>query len=48
MRLPFKDFTRNEWILWIVSIVIVVTSNLVSSNFDCLILIAAMIGVTAV
>ena len=39
--------TKKEWILWIISLSIVIVSNLFSSNFDLLTLVAALVGVTS-
>lgn len=47
MRLPFADFTLKEWILWIVSMLVVLGSNILSPEFNVLILIAALVGVTS-
>lgn len=47
MNNPLKNMTKKEWILWIISISIVIVSNLFSSNFDLLTLVAALVGVTS-
>ena len=47
MKNPFKNFTKKEWILWIASLFIVVLSNLLTTDFDLLTLLAALIGVTS-
>lgn len=47
MELPIKDFTKRDWILWVGSLVVVTLSNILSADFDALILIAALIGVTS-
>lgn len=47
MGLPIKDFTKKDWGLWITSLVVVVFSNILSPQFDGLILLAACIGVTS-
>lgn len=47
MGLPIKDFSKKEWLLWIGSLLIVALSNIFSPEFDILILIAALIGVTS-
>ncbi len=39
--------TKKEWILWIISLSIVIVSNLFSSDFDLLTLMAALVGVTS-
>lgn len=39
--------TKKEWILWIASLLIVLVSNLFSSDFDLLTLVAALVGVTS-
>ena len=46
MNNPIKILTKKEWILWGISLAVVIISNLMTSNFDILTLIAAMIGVT--
>lgn len=47
MNNPIKNFTKKEWILWIASLLIVIVSNLFSTDFDLLTLMAALIGVTS-
>lgn len=47
MNNPLKNMTKKEWILWIISLSIVIVSNLFSSNFDLLTLVAALVGVTS-
>lgn len=47
MKNPFKNFTKKEWILWIASLFIVISSNLLTADFDLLTLFAALIGVTS-
>lgn len=47
MSMPFSNFTKNDWILLISSLLIVLASNIVSPQFDVLITIAALIGVTS-
>lgn len=47
MKLPFENFTRKEWILWIMSLLVVLASNIFSPQFDILITIAALIGATS-
>ena len=44
---PLKNMTKKEWILWIASLSIVIVSNLFSSDFDLLTLVAALVGVTS-
>lgn len=44
---PFKDLSKFELILWIVSLVVVTASFLLSPEKDFLTLIASLIGVTA-
>lgn len=44
---PFKDLTKFELRLWLVSMVVVAGSFLLSPNKDYLTLIASLIGVTA-
>lgn len=47
MSNPFKSFKKKEWVLWIVSLVLVIISNLLSGNVDALTLSAACVGVTS-
>lgn len=47
MKLPFRNFTKRDWLLWIGSLLIVGISNVLSPEFDILILVAALIGVTS-
>lgn len=44
---PFINFSKRDWALWLISIVVVLASNLLSPEFDILILIAALVGVTS-
>lgn len=44
---PFKNFTRRDSILWGVSVVIILISNLITGKVDVLTLTAALIGVTS-
>lgn len=46
IKQSFKDLTKFEWILWIVSVIAVLVSFLISPE-DYLTLIASLIGVTA-
>ena len=47
MELPLKDFSKNEWGLWMGSLFIVAISNMLSPEFNLLIMIAALIGATS-
>ena len=47
MNNPLKNMTKKEWILWIISLSIVIVSNLFSSYFDLLSLVAALVCVTS-
>ena len=47
MNNPFIDFTKKEWAIWIVSLIVVTVSNMVSGDFSLLTLIVALIGVTS-
>lgn len=44
---PFKCLTKKEWIIWIVSLMVVIASNILSGDFDLLTLLAALTGVTS-
>jgi nicotinamide mononucleotide transporter PnuC len=45
--LPIKNFTQKDWILWIVSLLLIGISNILSPEFDIIILIAALVGATS-
>ena len=47
MKHLFVNFTGKDWGLWIGSLIIVAGANLVSRDFDAMILCAALIGVTS-
>lgn len=47
MSFPFKNFKKRDWIIWICSLVLVAGANIVSPQFNVLILIAALLGVTS-
>ncbi len=49
MRLsnPFKDLTKFELVLWLVSVVVIIGSFVISGGEDVLTIIASLIGVTA-
>lgn len=47
MNNPIKSLSSKERALWIGSLIIVTASNLISSSFDPLTLIAALVGVTS-
>ena len=47
MSNPIKSLTKKEWVLWIVSLLIVTASNLVTGQVEPLTLAAADIGITA-
>ena len=47
MNNPIKNLSKIEWVIWIVSLVIVTVSNTVSGDIDLLTLIATWIGVTS-
>ena len=47
MSNPFKNLTKKEWIIWLVSFAVVTISNMVSGDVDILTLMATWIGVTA-
>lgn len=42
-----KDFTKRDWIIYSFSLLIVAISNILSPEFDFLILVAALVGVTS-
>ena len=47
MNNPLKTLTKKEWMLWGISLAVVIISNMMTSDFDILTLFAAMIGVTS-
>lgn len=47
MSNPIKSLTKKEWVLWIVSLLIVTASNLMTGQVEPLTLAAADIGITA-
>lgn len=47
MNNPIKNLTKKEWCLWLVSLFIVIISNLLTENIDLLTLIAACVGITS-
>ncbi|MBQ8514255.1 MAG: nicotinamide mononucleotide transporter [Ruminococcus sp.] len=46
-RNPFRDLTRFEWTLWLVSVIVVTGSFLLTPSPDYLTLAASLVGVTA-
>ncbi|MGN1411517.1 MAG: nicotinamide riboside transporter PnuC [Oscillospiraceae bacterium] len=47
MKNPFKNFSKKEWCLWIVSMIVVIVSNVLVKNTSIITLMATLIGVTA-
>lgn len=47
MNNPIRSLSKNEWILWLISLIIVIVSNVFSGKIDMLTLLAACIGVTS-
>ncbi len=47
MNNPLKNVTKNEWRLWLGSLLIIAVSNILSGGIDFLTLIAAWIGITS-
>lgn len=47
MTNPIKALTKKEWLLWVLSLTIVLISNLACPSPDPLTLAAALIGVTS-
>lgn len=47
MSNPIKNLTRNEWILWIGSLLIISVSNILSGELNFLTLIATWVGITS-
>ena len=44
---PLKTLTKKEWLLWLVSLTVVILSNLATNDLDLLTLISALLGGTA-
>lgn len=44
---PFRDLTKKEWVLWILSFAVVTVSNIVTGDVSLIKLAATDIGVTA-
>lgn len=44
---PFKTLTKKEWTLWLLSLCIVLLSNLFSKSADTLSVVSTLIGVTS-
>ena len=47
LKNPFRDLTKFEWCLWLVSMVVVTASFLLAPERDVLSLCASLVGVTA-
>lgn len=47
LRSPFPEFEPREWILWFLSLTIVILSNLLVGSVDPLTLVAVCLGVTS-
>lgn len=47
MHLSVANFGKRDWTLWIVSLTVVLLSNILSPCFDLLTLLAALVGVTS-
>lgn len=47
LKNPFKNLKRHEWVLWAVSLVVVLLSNIAAGEFDSVTLLATVLGVTA-
>lgn len=47
MRNPFRNFKKHEWVIWILSVIIVVISNVLTGKVQIFTLFATVIGVTA-
>lgn len=47
LKNPFRDLKKREWILWILSLFAVLSSNILTGTLDPVILLATAIGVTA-
>lgn len=47
LRNPFKSLEPKEWLLWLVSLAVVIPSNFVGSSVDPIHLLGTVVGVTA-
>lgn len=47
MNNPIKMLSKREWIIWMGSLIIVFASNIITTDFNLLTLVAALIGVTS-
>ncbi len=47
MRNPFQNFKKYEWVIWILSVLIVAVSNVLTGEVQIFTLCATVIGVTA-
>ncbi len=47
LRNPFKNLNKFEWLLWVTSIFIIISSFIFSGGFFMLSLVASLVGVTA-
>ncbi len=47
LKNPFKDLTKFELLLWLVSVLVIIISFVISGGDDILTIIASLIGVTA-
>lgn len=47
MNNSIKMLSKREWIIWMGSLIIVFASNIITTDFDLLTLVAALIGVTS-
>lgn len=47
MTNPFINFTKRDWTLWIISLIVVSGANIFGQDFDLLTFIATLLGVTS-
>lgn len=47
MKKPITNLSKTEWIIWIVSLVILSVSNTLFGDVDAITLIATWIGITS-
>lgn len=47
MTNPFLNFKKQDYLIWIASIIVIIVSNVVPGDVDILTLLAALIGVTS-
>ena len=47
MQNPFRNFKKHDWVIWILSVIVVATSNILIGEIQIFTLCATVIGVSA-